>query len=133
MALPREDKPQTAVMEDPKQLIQSELDDTTRALKEITLMLEQSRVELAKLAQRNTTVNVHLQQIHDQMSKLSIEYSDVTASSNSIVEQESIAALMTLGYPKAIAEKIVHLAIKSIGVDNITVENLIKTSLKLAS
>ena len=73
MALPREDKPQTAVMEDPKQLIQSELDDTTRALKEITLMLEQSRVELAKLAQRNTTVNVHLQQIHDQMSKLSIE------------------------------------------------------------
>lgn len=49
MALPKVEKVQTSSIDDPKQLIQSELDDTTRALKEITLMLEQSRVELTKL------------------------------------------------------------------------------------
>jgi len=54
----------------PQQLIQSELDDTTRALKEITLMLEQSRVELGKLTQRNTAVNEHLQQMHNQINNL---------------------------------------------------------------
>jgi two-component system, NarL family, sensor histidine kinase DegS len=70
MALPKEDKLQTVSIEDPKQLIQAELDDTTRALKEIILMLEQSRVELSKLTQRNTAVNAHLQQIHDQIEKL---------------------------------------------------------------
>jgi len=70
MALPKDEKIQTSSIEDPKQLIQSELDDTSRALKEITLMLEQSRVELGKLTQRNTAVNAHLQQIHDQIDKL---------------------------------------------------------------
>lgn len=48
MTLPQAEKTNTSI-EDPKQLIQSELDDTVRALKEITLMLEQSRVELGKL------------------------------------------------------------------------------------
>jgi two-component system sensor histidine kinase DegS len=70
MAQPQEEQAKTSTIEDPQQLIQSELDDTTRALKEITLMLEQSRVELAKLTQRNTAVNVHLQQLHDQIDKL---------------------------------------------------------------
>jgi len=36
-------------------------------------MLEQSRVELGKLTQRNTAVNAHLQQIHDQIGKLPSE------------------------------------------------------------
>ena len=71
MSLPREETSlATPTVEDPLELIQSELDDTTRALKEINLMLEQSRVELSKLTQRNTAVNAHLQQIHDQIDKL---------------------------------------------------------------
>jgi two-component system sensor histidine kinase DegS len=70
MALVQEEKTQIPSIEDPKQLIQSELDDTARALKEINLMLEQSRVELGKLTQRNTAVNAHLQQIHDRIDKL---------------------------------------------------------------
>ena len=73
MALPQEEKISTSSIEDPKQLIQTELDDTSRALKEITLMLDQSRVELGKLTQRNTAVNAHLQQVHDQMDKLPVE------------------------------------------------------------
>jgi two-component system, NarL family, sensor histidine kinase DegS len=72
MTPPEEEKVNTSI-EDPKQLIQSEFDDTTRALKEITLMLEQSRVELGKLTQRNAAVTAHLQQIHDQIGKIAPE------------------------------------------------------------
>jgi two-component system sensor histidine kinase DegS len=70
MAQPQEEMAQTSMIDDPQQLIQSELDNTTRTLKEITLMLEQSRVELGKLTQRNTAVNTHLQQINNQIDKL---------------------------------------------------------------
>ncbi len=60
-------------VEDPHNLIQSEMDDTNRALKEITLMLEQSRVELGKLTQRNTAVTANLQQIQGQIGKIPSE------------------------------------------------------------
>ncbi len=69
MSIAEEEKTSITI-EDPKQLIQSEFDDTTRALKEITLMLEQSRVELGKLTQRNAAVTAHLQQIHDQIGRI---------------------------------------------------------------
>jgi two-component system sensor histidine kinase DegS len=42
-------------------------------MKEITLMLEQSRVEMSKLTQRNAAVTAHLQQIHNQIGTLSAE------------------------------------------------------------
>lgn len=44
----------------------SELDETQRALREITLMMEQSQGELNKLAQRNTAITSHLQQVQKQ-------------------------------------------------------------------
>ena len=72
MSIAEEEKTSITI-EDPKQLIQSEFDDTTRALKEITLMLEQSRVELGKLTQRNAAVTAHLQQIHDQIGRIPAE------------------------------------------------------------
>ncbi len=59
-----------AAVEDPQELIQSEMDETNRALKEITLMLEQSRVEVGKLSQRNATVTANLQQIQGQIGKI---------------------------------------------------------------
>jgi two-component system, NarL family, sensor histidine kinase DegS len=71
--VPSEEEKPNAAIEDPKQLIQSEFDETTRALKEITLMLEQSRVELGKLTQRNAAVTAHLQQIHDQIGRIPAE------------------------------------------------------------
>jgi two-component system sensor histidine kinase DegS len=73
MALPQEEKKNTSSIEDPKQLIQSDLDDTNRALKEVNLMLEQSHVELNKLTQRNTAVTAHLQQIQAQIDKIPCE------------------------------------------------------------
>ena len=44
----------------------SELDETQRALREITLMIEQSQGELSKLTQRNTAITSHLQQLQKQ-------------------------------------------------------------------
>lgn len=44
----------------------SELDETQRALREITLMTEQSQGELNKLTQRNTAITSHLQQVQKQ-------------------------------------------------------------------
>ena len=53
--------------------VETELDETRRALREVTLMIEQSQGELSKLAQRNTAINSHLQQVHKQTGQLSVE------------------------------------------------------------
>lgn len=44
----------------------NESDDITRELREITLMLEQSQVDVEKLAQKNATITMHLQQVQSQ-------------------------------------------------------------------
>ncbi len=44
------------------QIVQSELEETNRSLKEVTLMLEQSQGEVSKLTQRNAAITAHLQQ-----------------------------------------------------------------------
>jgi two-component system sensor histidine kinase DegS len=72
MAEPEAAKKSLAV-EDPQSLIQSELDEAVRGLKEITLMLEQSRVEVGKLTQRNAAVTAHLQQIQSRGDGVSAE------------------------------------------------------------
>ncbi len=45
---------------------QAELEETQRSLREVTLMIEQSQGELSKLAQRNTAISAHLQQVQKQ-------------------------------------------------------------------
>jgi len=47
--------------------LQKELEETTRALREITLMIDQSKGELSKLSQRNAAITTHLQQVQGQM------------------------------------------------------------------
>lgn len=59
----------STITEDPLQRIQTELEEVARSLKEITLMLEQSRGEVAKLTQRNAAITAHLQQIQSQLEK----------------------------------------------------------------
>lgn len=44
----------------------SELDETQRALREVTLMIEQSQGELNKITQRNAAISSHLQQVQKQ-------------------------------------------------------------------
>ncbi|MEZ0395667.1 MAG: ATP-binding protein [Anaerolineales bacterium] len=62
-----------ASADDPRQMIQAELDETERALKEVTLMLEQSRVEVGKLTQRNAAITAHLQQVQSQLDRASVQ------------------------------------------------------------
>jgi len=65
----RQEKP-TDAFKDSTQSLQSELDETNRALREVTLMLDQSRVEVGKLTQRNAAITAHLQQIQGQLDKI---------------------------------------------------------------
>ena len=44
----------------------NELDETQRALREVTLMIEQSQGELGKITQRNAAISTHLQQVQKQ-------------------------------------------------------------------
>ncbi len=48
---------------------QAELTDTQRALREITLMIEQSKTEVTKLTQRNASINAHLQQLQARIDQ----------------------------------------------------------------
>jgi len=50
--------------------LQAELDETTRALREVTLMIEQSQGEVSKLSQRNAAITTHLQQVQNQFGNL---------------------------------------------------------------
>ncbi|HUH96424.1 MAG TPA: sensor histidine kinase [Anaerolineales bacterium] len=53
--------------------VQSELEETQRALREITLMIDQSQGELSKLTQRNAAITAHLQQIQGQIGQTSAQ------------------------------------------------------------
>ena len=48
----------------------SELEETEKALREITLMNEQSQGEVTKLSQRNAAITTHLQQMQNQLEVL---------------------------------------------------------------
>ncbi len=56
--------------EDFQKEIESEHDQTQQSLREVTLMLEQSKGELNKLTQRNAAITAHLQQVQLQMDTL---------------------------------------------------------------
>lgn len=53
--------------------LQTELTETQRALREVTLMIEQSQGELTKLSQRNAAITAHLQQAQGQINKITPE------------------------------------------------------------
>lgn len=50
--------------------LQAEMDETDKALREITLMIEQSQGEVAKLSQRNAAITSHLQQVQNQIDNM---------------------------------------------------------------
>ena len=53
--------------------VQAELAETQRALREITLMIEQSQSELSKLTQRNAAITAHLQQVQNKIEQTSTQ------------------------------------------------------------
>ncbi len=50
--------------------IETELEETQKALREITLMIEQSQGEVSKLSQRNAAITTYLQQVQGQLDKM---------------------------------------------------------------
>jgi two-component system sensor histidine kinase DegS len=70
MALSEE---KTSPTEDARKGIQTEFEESGRALREVTLMLEQSQVEVTKLSQRNAAITAHLQQTQSQGGGASLE------------------------------------------------------------
>jgi two-component system sensor histidine kinase DegS len=65
-----EEQQETDLWESLKQSVIEELDQSRRELKEIALMLEQSQLEVNKLAQRNASITAHLQQVQAQFDSL---------------------------------------------------------------
>jgi two-component system sensor histidine kinase DegS len=53
-----------------KEQLQNDLEQYRRELKEIALMLEQSQLEVSKLAQRNASITAHLQQVQAQFDTM---------------------------------------------------------------
>lgn len=53
--------------------VKSELEETQRALRETTLMIEQSQGEVTKLTQRNASITAHLQQMQKQIGDVPVE------------------------------------------------------------
>jgi two-component system sensor histidine kinase DegS len=51
----------------------TELEEIQRALRETTLMIEQSQGEVNKLTQRNAAITSHLQQVQNQISDMPVE------------------------------------------------------------
>lgn len=67
------DEQPTNPIEEARKSIQSALDEAGRSLHEVTLMIEQSQVEVGKLTQRNAAITAHLQQVQSQENSASIE------------------------------------------------------------
>ena len=65
-----QDKTKGSLVNDSGLDVQTELEDTERALREITLMIEQSQGEMGKLTQRNAAITTHLQQVQSQIGDL---------------------------------------------------------------
>jgi two-component system sensor histidine kinase DegS len=62
----------TPALPDPAPIdAQAELDDSRRALRDVTLMIEQSQAELGKLTQRSAAITAHVQQVQKQSPGLS--------------------------------------------------------------
>lgn len=53
--------------------LQTELEETEKALREVTLMIEQSQGEVLKLSQRNAAITTHLQQVQNQFDKVPLQ------------------------------------------------------------
>ena len=53
--------------------LQAELEETEKALREVTLMIEQSQGEVLKLSQRNAAITTHLQQVQNQFDKIPLQ------------------------------------------------------------
>ncbi len=72
--------------------IQSELDHSRKALKEVSMMLEQSQNEMTKLTQRSAAITGHLQQVQAQFD--SMPRSDIRIAYNAALDAQQRLLVM---------------------------------------
>lgn len=83
--------------------LQKELEEAIRALREITLMIEQSKGELTKLTQRNAAITTHLQQVQSQIT--SIPPQEIRTAYDSALDAQQRLFVMRGQLEKLQAEK----------------------------
>jgi two-component system sensor histidine kinase DegS len=83
--------------------LQTELEDTQKALREITLMIEQSQVEVSKLSQRNAAITTHLQQMHNQIDN--VPQQDIRSAYGSALDAQQRLFVMRGQLEKLQSEK----------------------------
>jgi two-component system sensor histidine kinase DegS len=72
--------------------IQSELDQSRKALKEVSMMLEQSQTEMSKLTQRSAAITGHLQQVQAQFD--SMPRADIRTAYNAALDAQQRLLVM---------------------------------------
>ena len=72
--------------------IQSELDQTRKALNEVSMMLEQSQTEITKLTQRSAAITGHLQQVQAQFDSMPRE--DIRNAYNAALDAQQRLLVM---------------------------------------
>lgn len=82
---------------------QKELEETIRALREITLMIEQSQGELTKLSQRNAAITTHLQQVQGQLDTMPAQ--EIRSAYDSALDAQQRLFVMRGQLEKLQAEK----------------------------
>ena len=83
--------------------LQAELEETVRALREVTLMIEQSQVEVTKISQRNAAITTHLQQVQSQIDKVSQQ--EIKAAYDSALDAQQRLFVMRGQLEKLQSEK----------------------------
>jgi two-component system sensor histidine kinase DegS len=91
MALSNE---QPSPTEDARKSIQVEFDEAGRSLREVTLMLEQSQVEVSKLSQRNAAITAHLQQIQSKSQGGSVSIDELRMAYDSAIDAQQRLLVM---------------------------------------
>jgi two-component system sensor histidine kinase DegS len=86
--------------------LKTELEETQRALRETTLMIEQSQGEVSKLSQRNAAITSHLQQVQNQISDMPVE--EIRMAYDSALDAQQRLFVMR-GQLEKLQRDIVHL------------------------
>lgn len=86
----------TTSTDDPRETFQQDLENeyeqTQHSLREVTLMLEQSQGELAKLSQRNAAITAHLQQVQTQLEVMPRQ--DIRVAYNAALDAQQRLLMM---------------------------------------
>ena len=86
--------------------LKAEMEETQRALRETTLMIEQSQGEVSKLSQRNAAITSHLQQVQNQISDMPVE--EIRMAYDSALDAQQRLFVMR-GQLEKLQRDIVHL------------------------